>query len=386
MNELIAGVVIANPELRQEVIGCLRELLIRVPIDETGFGDLGRLLGRIDLVKPDVLIVELGGLGERTEETLTALKSCASNPAVIVVDAVPQPPLIIAAMRAGAIEYLYAPLGGRLRAALQRVWVIRAGQAKATHSGRTIGFLSVKGGCGATTIACHLAFEFQRQTEQQILLADLDMEAGMVRFFLKTDSPYSVLDAVTNVHRLDSCFWKALVSNGTPRLEVIAGPARTPADPPQEVPFRHVLRFTRGVYDWVLADLGRGLNSLTWSLLGDIDECFLVTRLDVAALYRAKQMIQTLQEGGYGRDRLRLIVNRMQKDPELTLDDVERMVGLPAYGIVPNDYRALSEAYSAGRLVQPGGILGVHYARLAAKMAGLVPVAPKPRRKFISLF
>jgi pilus assembly protein CpaE len=386
MNELIAGVVIASPNLHQEVIGCLRELLIRVPIDETAFGDLPVLLERVEAVRPDLLIVELGGLGEKTEETLSALRSASSNPALIVVDAVAQPMLIIAAMRAGASEYLYPPFDGRLRAVLQRVWVSRKGQIEQRHSGRTLGLLSAKGGCGATTLACHLAYEFQRQTERRILLADLDMEAGMIRFLLRTDSPYSVLDAVSNVHRLDSSFWRALVSNGTPRLNVIAAPARTPAEPPGEVPFRHVLRFTRTQYDVVLADLGRGLNPLTLSLLGDMDECFLVTTLEVPALFRTKHLIQTLQEGGYGRDRLRLIVNRMRKDADLTLDDLERMLGLPAYGIIPNDYLALHEAYSAGRLVQPGGILGVHYARLAAKMAGLPPVAPRPKRKFISLF
>ena len=66
MNGLVAGVVISNPDVRQEVIGCLRDLLVRVPIDETVFGDLDTLTERINLVRPDVLIVEVGGLGERT--------------------------------------------------------------------------------------------------------------------------------------------------------------------------------------------------------------------------------------------------------------------------------------------------------------------------------
>jgi pilus assembly protein CpaE len=386
MDGLVAGVVIANPDLRQEVICCLREMLVRVPIDETQFGDLHTLMQRVDLVRPDVLIVEIGGLVDRTEEALRALKSHASNPAVIVVDAVAQPALIIAAMRGGAMEYLYPPFDGRLRAALQRIWVNRGVEGPAAHAGKTLGFLSVKGGCGATTIACHLAREFQRQTEQRTLLADLDLEAGMIQFLLKTDSPYSVLDAVANVHRLDSCFWKALVSNGVPRLEVITAPARGAAGPVEEVPFRHVLRFTRSQYDWILADLGRGLNPVSLSLLGEIDECFLVTTLDVPALYKAKHLMQTLVEGGYRRDHLRLIVNRVEKHADLTLDDLEGMLGLPAYGLVASDYPALHEAHTEGRLAEPGGILGMHYARLAAKITGTELVAPKPKHRFMSLF
>ena len=386
MNGLVAGVVISNPDVRQEVIGCLRDLLVRVPIDETVFGDLDTLTERINLVRPDVLIVEVGGLGERTEETLRSLKSCASNPAIIVVDSVAQPLLIIASMRGGAMEYLYPPFDNRLRTALQRIWVNRGIENPVEHTGKPLGFLSVKGGCGATTIACHLAREFQRQTEQRILLADLDLEAGMIHFLMKTDSPYSVLDAVSNVHRLDACFWKALVSNGIPRLQVISAPARGAAGPVEEIPFRHVLRFTRSQYDWILADLGRGLNPVALSLLGEIDECFLVTTPDVPALYKAKHMMQTLVESGYRRDHLRLIVNRADKNAELTLNDIERMLGVSAYGVVANDYPALHEAYTEGRLAEESGILGMHYARLAAKITGTELVAPRPKRRFISLF
>ena len=386
MNGLVAGVVIANPDLRQEAIGCLHEMLVRMPIDETLFGDLEKLMERVDLVRPDVLIVEAGVLVDRTEETLRALRSRASNPAIVVVDSVAQPLLIIAAMRGGAMEYLYPPFESRLRAALQRIWVNRGIENAVEHAGKTLGFLSVKGGCGATTVACHLAREFQRQTEQRILLADVDLEAGMIQFLMKTDSPYSVLDAVTNVHRLDSCFWKALVSNGTPRLEVITAPARGAGGPVEEVPFRHVLRFTRTQYDWILADLGRGLNPVALSLLGEIDECFLVTTPDVPALYKAKHMMQTLVEGGYRRDHLRLLVNRADKNAELTMDDMERMLGVPAYSVVPNDYAALHEAYTEGTLAEPGSALGAHYGRLAAKIAGIEPVAPKPKRRFMSLF
>ena len=57
-----------------------------------------------------------------------------------------------------------------------------------------------------------------------MLLADLDVSAGMVAFLMKSVSPYSVADALNNVDRLDSSYWKALVSNGIPGLEVISAP------------------------------------------------------------------------------------------------------------------------------------------------------------------
>ncbi len=386
MSALVAGVVVANPEIRQQVLACLRDLLVRVPIEETWFGSVDTLIERVDLVRPDVLILEIAGLGESAEETLRALRARPAAPELIVVNSTPQPSLMITAIRAGAVEYLDSPIGNRLRLTLQKIWVTRTPESSSGRAGRVLAFVSAKGGCGATTIACHLAREFERQTGQRVLLADLDLDAGMVQFLLKTGSPYSLLDAVANAHRLDPCFWNELVSHVSPRLDVLHSPA-TGSGPLEEAALRRVLRFARSLYDWVLLDLGRGLNPALLSGLAEIRESYLVATPDVPALYKAKRVMHTLVERGCKREHLRLIINCMPKRSDLSLDELERTVGFPVYGVVPGDDGAIEEACAAGRLVEPGGILGMHYARLAAKMAGIEVMALKPKRRLLaSLF
>ena len=106
-----------------------------------------------------------------------------------------------------------------------------------------------------------------------MLLADFDVSAGMIRHLMKATSKYSVLDAASNTYRLDASLWKSLVSNGTPGFEVMAGPAApTLKSLPRDSNFRHILRFAKNLYDWVLVDLGRGLNSLTMAVLEEVDE------------------------------------------------------------------------------------------------------------------
>ena len=91
--------------------------------------------------------------------------------------------------------------------------------------GKMIGFLSAKGGCGATTLACHVASELQNVTQKNVLLADLDLTSGMVGFLMKTPSSYSILDAIKNLSRLDESLWKALVVEHRPGLSVMPAPA-----------------------------------------------------------------------------------------------------------------------------------------------------------------
>ena len=93
----------------------------------------------------------------------------------------------------------------------------------AKGNGKSFGFFSAKGGCGATTLACHVAAELGR-AQQKVLLADFDLDAGMVAFITKTKAVYSILDAVNNLHRLDISYWKALVSNGIPGVEIVSSP------------------------------------------------------------------------------------------------------------------------------------------------------------------
>src|SRR5260370_27370837 len=105
---------------------------------------------------------------------------------------------ILASLRAGINESLYPPLQEPLKKSLERRSMERSRRREgAKGSGKSLGFMSAKGGCGATTLICHVAAELGRMN-QRILLADLDLDAGMVPFFTKTKSVYSILEAATN--------------------------------------------------------------------------------------------------------------------------------------------------------------------------------------------
>ena len=90
--------------------------------------------------------------------------------------------------------------------------------------GKIYGFLSAKGGCGATTFACHVATAAASQMQKPVLLADLDFEAGLLRFILKAKPKYSMRDAIDNMHRMDSSYWNALVVRQANHLEFISAP------------------------------------------------------------------------------------------------------------------------------------------------------------------
>jgi Flp pilus assembly CpaE family ATPase len=66
---------------------------------------------------------------------------------------------------------------------------------------------------------------------------------------------------------------------------------------------------------------------------------------------------------------------------DVTLEELEGMLGVPIYSTIVNDYPALQEAYAEGRLVDEASNLGKSIARLTGKIAGT-----EPKKKKFSLF
>lgn len=373
MYPFTTGIVGKNKVLREEALSALQAMPSRLVQDQEQVGDISTFVRSVEELGPNVLIIDVTGLRDTLESLAKALKESVASPVLIAVHEKADPDLILCAMRAGFHEYLYSPLSETLRTAVETLLSDQRKNKEATgRSGRTVGIVSAKGGCGATTIACHVACELRRQSQYEVLLADFDLYSGMVHFLMKTKSTHTIDDAFNNLHRLDASYWKALISNGTPRLEVITAPdpatLRVMPTPEQVI---KVLTFIRTQYDWSFIDLGRNMNFLGLSILDEIDETFLVTTLEIPALHRAKQILQKLTDSGYGRNRLRLVLNKLPHRQDITPLEIEKMLGWPVYALLSDDSEALYESYSEGKLLPQSAKLSRQISQFARKIAGI---------------
>ena len=373
MYPLTIGLAIENRDLMEQTQACLADSPFRVIVEHQDMGDLSGFLDRLERMRPDVVLVDISGWKEPLEGLVSSIRSAAGDPMLMVLNTTAEADSILSSLRAGINEYLFPPLEESLRKALERRSAERSRRRDggAKGAGKAFAFFSAKGGCGATTLICHVAAELGRQN-QKVLLADLDLDAGMIGFITKTKAVYSILDAVNNLHRLDIHYWKALVSNGIPGVEIVAAPlALACKQQIKDEQIRNVLAFAKPHYDWTLVDLGRSLSRITMAALEEIDEACLVTTLEVPALHQAKQVIQTLVDSGYGKNRIRLILNRSPKRLDITPGELEKMLGVPIFCMIPNDYPELYETYAEGRMLSRSSDLGKQIARLATKLANL---------------
>src|SRR5690348_6516315 len=186
---------INDPALAAEIQDCLPALPVRVVAEQAQSCDWEFWLEEVEAAKPDIVLLGLDAFPGSLEGAIAQIGSWAQAPAVVVAGAATDPETVLGAVRAGAAEYVYPPATVHLAEALRRLSKTRAQQAGPARRGKVAAFVSVKGGCGATTVACHVAASLRQQTGQATLLADFDLDNGVVGFLTKTKSGYTVQDA-----------------------------------------------------------------------------------------------------------------------------------------------------------------------------------------------
>jgi len=333
----------------------------------------------------DVILLDLGLPDSQGYETFTTAKTYAPAVPVIILSSSDTESLAVRMVQEGAQDYIVKSTckPALLSKALQFAAVRRSGPAAGalaeavSYKTRIIGVMGSKGGVGATTLACNLAIELRRQTNEPSLIMDMNLDGGLVSFLMNTVSEYSILDAVSNVHRLDRSFWSGIVAHHASGLDVVRSPGLVGSGHPSLDGLRHVLTLVRPFYQWIVLDLGK-LTEVSLHLLARVDELLLVTTTSVPGLYEAKRTIAALRTAGFEGDKLRLIVNQLGNSQDFRGSELDRVFGVPVYAKLSGASRDLHDASVRGKPAAEHSEFRAEIANLARKMGG---IAPKERRK-----
>ncbi|MBI4877366.1 MAG: hypothetical protein HY822_22290 [Acidobacteria bacterium] len=278
---------------------------------------------------------------------------------------------LLRCLRAGASEFLVSPFGadqlqavmGRLARRLNPAGASRGGQ------GRILCVMPAKGACGASTIACTLAFQWKRLGSQRILLADLDSIAGILGFLLKVKSTYSFVDAISHSVTLDADVWRALVTpfDGVDIL--------LPPDSPVEAlggmrDATALIEFARNHYDTVVLDVGSAYGDWSLSIARQCDELLLVATNELPALQATQRVLGYFDRNRVERSKVRLVINRYSREVGLSREMIETALNAEIYQLIPSDYEAVQRALIEGKLIPSGSLVGKSIARLADQLAG----------------
>jgi pilus assembly protein CpaE len=368
-----AGLVVNDPKLAAEIAAALAEVRAACVFQVPASSSVLEIFALIERDQPDLLFVELGATSLPSQEWMAAVQGVDGTPLVAAVHVSADPVQMIGALRAGATEFLSLPMDPAIFAALERIGARLASNRPIEHKpGRIIGVVSAKGGCGATTVGCHLGLALgQADGSQKVLVADLDYQSPAVHRVCRMKPQRRAGETFDSVRGLSSSNWREFFTPVAPSVDVMAGPETGSTTLPEpwciESLFRHLTRS----YSLVLADLGRHLNPGTWAFLQHVDELLVVAAPDVLALYQTRYILQTLTNRGFERSRIRLVLNMSENTPrDFWIESIEQMFEMRLFAVIPLDRTALPSAPSGiakDRLVFAADTL---FGKAVAKLAG----------------
>lgn len=388
-----AAVISTDREVRERLRGFLREpeagvrLAVEVELPFTDIADPE--LRELRAARPEIAFIDLQSDPHVGVKFAAFLVESGIARSLVAVGGDLSPEILLQAMRAGILEVLAHPLTreevlGAVERVLRRTGR-RPGRAERASPGTSICVFGVKGGTGSTTVSTNLAVEIHRLTRKKVLLLDLDLELGETALQLGMEPRFSVVDLVRNFHRVDADLLASYIETHHTGVDILAAPYR-PADyeAVSAERVREIMRYLSSQYDYVVVDTPKTFNPASAGAFAEADLIFLVSTADVPAIRNLSRCLPLLSQlgGRQTRDRTRLVVNRYDPAQVITLEEIEKTVGMPVQWTLRNDYRSVMDSINEGTpaVTRSGSSFGRDVRMMAASVTGVTP-ADMPRRR-----
>jgi pilus assembly protein CpaE len=292
----------------------------------------------------DVVIIDLR---EQTMPVaLPLLKRHHPLTGIVIVAARLDPALLLEAMRSGVNEFVCEPVTSvELEAAIKRVMA----QRTVTQTpGQIFAFVGAKGGVGTTTVAVNVATALAKtQGKEETLLVDLHVTNGDAALFLGQEPRFSIVDALENTHRLDEVFFRGLLTKTKAGVSLLASSDRVMVTPVDVRRVCTLLEFATQHFKYIVLDVPRSDAAILDALEG-VTRIVVVANQELPTVRSASRMAATLRQR-YGKDKLTVVVSRVDRVAEIRQEDVAKAVGSPVGHSFPSDYRRALEALNKGR-------------------------------------
>jgi pilus assembly protein CpaE len=351
---------------------------------------------------PGLAIVDIRSGSTKAVDAIERLRATWPGAAVFAIAATAEPDQILQAMRAGANEYLAwsrtgddtPPLEETFLTALQRT-AERIRSKEGARSSVVMTFFGAKGGAGTTTLAVNSAIDIARVSKKPTLIIDLHQFLGEVSLFLGVRPRFTLVDALDNLHRLDQEFLRELVVKHKTGLDILAGGEHIDRPGPQDAPlFEQLLQMLGRTYDYIIIDAGIMTGPCTDVAVYAADTIYLVANPDVACIRNTHRMLDRMTQLGAGKDRLRVLLNRMSDQHQIGPKQIETTLGQSVHMVFPSDYGVVSSALNSGvpLTLSNHSELAAQFATFTKQIVhpgkgnAIADEAPRTRTPFLGIF
>lgn len=253
---------------------------------------------------------------------------------------------------------------------------------------QAIVFYAPKGGVGATSVAINvggLLAQYGRST----VIIDMDLQLGAVPVSLNVKPERSVAELVVEAQQAGGGPIQSGLDRHPSGLCMIAQGDRIEelgTVSPESLPrFFDALGQT---FEFIIVDGLRDFSDHAVATMDLAHTIVVCATQDVPSIRAAARSLRIFRRLGYGRERLKILINRYHRKAPVTLEAIHQALGQPVDAVVRNDFRLMEDALNQGVLVselKPTGGLSRDIDGLTRVLGGL-KTDPKSGSLFARLF
>lgn len=381
LRTIIIGPDARQAQLLENAIGALaNEVAVSRVIPN--YPDEGELIRTLRTHAPDVIFISFEK-GDAAGKVVESVMQEVEGVQFVAYHKVCDATTLREIMRAGVRELVAEPFElSALVESLRNVkTLVEQKPPLYTSKGRIYSFLPAKAGSGATTLALNLSGALARVSDKRVLLSDLDLSSGILRFLLKIRNEHAIMEAVNHLHELDENLWQQLVTT-VAKLDVLHSGPMNPnvrVDPAQ---VHDLSQFWLRNYDVVCVDLSGNLERYSLEIIRDSQQVFLVCTPEVPSLHLTREKLAFLKTLDLDT-RVSVVLNRVSKQAPLSTQQVQDVLGVPVMHNFINDYLVVNRATTAGEFVDVKSKLGRQFEELASSLLNKTLSESGSKRKFL---
>jgi len=358
----------------------ITEVQLNQALGDRGFGpvmmvpSLSELTAQLKARSPSLVVVPVSMAGNSAEfASFEAELRRAPATAAIGTAPAKDADTVLAAMRAGVLEFLVTPTDDdELHAVIRRVLSLATSNVQ---QGRLYTVYSSKGGLGTSTLAVSLSWEFsQRVGKDTAALVDFATAGSGLRAMLDLQPMYDLGSVAARTDRIDRDFLRSVMVPHAEGVSVLAAADELDSAELLDAPSAgRRIDVLRQEYANIVIDADHHFSDPTLAALDAADRILLVTQLDVAALRSTQRTLGVFTRLGYPAEKVVVIVNRRSDRDRIDTADAEKVLGRSIDFRLPNDYASCSDAITNGQFVQrlsPNSPLVAGFSQIASTLSG----------------